>query len=101
MVDRYILIVLFAILALVFFRGKGGWLIAGYNAMSSEEKEKYNYKRLCHIMGSCMIATDVLLIISCLIGETAADNLENVFTILGIAVVIITILLVNTICRKK
>lgn len=101
MVMKYISIVLFAVLAIVFFCGKGGWLIAGYNTMSDNDKEKYNYKKLCRVMGGCMAVIDVLLIISCAIGEKASNTLENVFSVLGIVVVILAVILANTICRKK
>lgn len=101
MVTQYILIVLFAILAFVFWTGKGGWFIAGYNTMSDKDKQKYNYKRLCKVMGCCMIAVDVLFIISCIIGERATDSTKNIFAILGIVIAILTVILANTICRKK
>lgn len=101
MVEKYIIIIVFAVLAFIFFSGKGSWLIAGYNTMSDEEREKYNYKRLCRVMGCCMIVIDVLLIISCVIGEKVTDNVENIFSILGIVNVILTVILANTICRKK
>ena len=38
------IILLFLVLAGIFSRGKGAWLISGYNMMPKSEKEKYNDK---------------------------------------------------------
>ena len=48
-------IVLFLVLALVFFRGKGAWLIAGYNTSSAYEKRHTDEKKLCRFMGVLML----------------------------------------------
>ena len=49
-------VLLFAILGIVFFCGKGTFLIAGYNTASPEEKARYDEKALCHTMGWMMCA---------------------------------------------
>ena len=46
MIVIIILTVIFAIMGIVFARGKGGFLIAGYNTASSKDKAKYDEKRL-------------------------------------------------------
>ena len=51
-----IFILLFLTLAAVFFRGKGAFLIAGYNTASPEEKANYDESALCHCMGRLMLA---------------------------------------------
>ena len=43
--------VMFITLSVLFFMGKGKNLIAGYNTMSKEEKEKYDEKKLLRSMG--------------------------------------------------
>lgn len=48
---EYIFVIFFTILTVVFWSGKGGWLMACYNIMSDEEKQKYNYKRPRRVMG--------------------------------------------------
>ena len=50
------IIVLFILLGLLFARGKGAGLIAGYNTMSAREKEKYDKKKLCKAMAKLMFA---------------------------------------------
>ncbi len=98
---EFILVILLTILTIVFWSGKGGWLMASYNTMSDEEKQKYNYKRLCKVMGCCTGIIDFIFIILCLTGEPITKHLINVLCIAILAVVIITVILANTICRKR
>ena len=49
-------IAVFLLLGLVFSRGKGAFLIAGYNTYSKEKKAKYDEKALCRFMGKLMFA---------------------------------------------
>lgn len=50
------MIVLFLVLGLILSRGKGAFLIAGYNTASKAEKAKYDEKALCRFMGKIMFA---------------------------------------------
>lgn len=50
------MIVLFLVLGLILSRGKGAFLIAGYNTASKAEKAKYDEKALCRFMGKVMFA---------------------------------------------
>ena len=48
----FVLVVLpLTIMAIVLIKGKGAWMIAGYNTMSKAEKETYNEKALCRFVG--------------------------------------------------
>lgn len=47
---------LFVLLGVLFSRGKGAFLIAGYNTASAAEKAKYDEKALCRFMGKLMFA---------------------------------------------
>lgn len=49
-------VLLFVALGIVFFTGKGRFLIAGYNAASPEKKSQYDEKALCRAMGRLMFA---------------------------------------------
>ncbi len=49
-----IFLALFLILGMAFFKGKGAFLIAGYNTMSPEERAKYDEKALCRSMSAMM-----------------------------------------------
>lgn len=49
-------ILAFFIIGVVFSFGKGAFLVAGFNTMSAEEKEKYNSIALCKFMGKMMFS---------------------------------------------
>ena len=40
--------------------GKGSWLIAGYNTMTDEERDKYDVKKLCRFVGIILIPVGIL-----------------------------------------
>ena len=48
--------VLFIGLGILFSKGKGAFLIAGYNTMSKEKKARYDKNALCRFMGRLMFA---------------------------------------------
>ncbi len=52
-----ITIVPLLILAIFLLRGKGGFLIAGYNTMSKEDQAKYDERALCRFVGCLLIVT--------------------------------------------
>ncbi|GAE25417.1 hypothetical protein JCM9140_1410 [Halalkalibacter wakoensis JCM 9140] len=47
---------LFVILGIFLLNGKGSFLIAGFNTLPKEEKEKYDTVALCKFMGKMMFA---------------------------------------------
>jgi hypothetical protein len=49
-------IILFIVFGIVLFNGKGSSLIAGFNTLPQEEKEKYDTVALCKFMGKMMFA---------------------------------------------
>ncbi|WP_246941048.1 DUF3784 domain-containing protein [Bacillus pinisoli] len=56
MVVQLMMIGLFIVLGIILSYGKGSFLIAGYNTMPKEEKEKYDTVALCKFMGKMMFA---------------------------------------------
>lgn len=50
------IVALFLVLGIVFLKGKGALLIAGYNTASPEEKARIDEKKLCRYMGRMMLA---------------------------------------------
>ena len=56
LVIRLLVAASFLVLSVVFSRGKGTSLIAGYNTASPEEKAKYNEQKLCKAMSRLMLA---------------------------------------------
>ncbi len=99
MICNYILYIVLAIMAIAFWNEKGSWLFAGYNVMSDKEKQTYNHKKLCRVMGCCVGTVDMLLVISDIMRDN--EKLKNIFIVLAITVVIVTVILSNTVCREN
>lgn len=49
-------LIMFLVLAAIFSRGRGAWLISGYNTLPKKEKEKYDRPALCRFMAKFMLA---------------------------------------------
>lgn len=62
----WILIIVFAVVSLVLLSGHGSGLIAGYNTLTETEKNKYNKKRICRVMGIGMLIITILLLVTLL-----------------------------------
>lgn len=63
---------LFLLLGALFSKGKGTWLIAGYNTASPVEKAKMDEKALCRSMGKLMFA-----LAACWLVITASDVFQS------------------------
>lgn len=50
-----IVVILFLLIGIYMLTGRGSFLIAGYNMLPQEQKQKYNEKRLCRFTGVMMI----------------------------------------------
>ena len=88
------------IISMVLLVGKGSFLIAGYNTSSKEEKEKYNEKKLCRVVGSGLgIITAIMTIFAFYEFElpSAISWIMPWGLFLTVAVMMI---LANTICKK-
>lgn len=89
-------IILFVVLGFVFMKGKGAFLIAGYNTMPPEKKEKYDTVALCKFMGKMMFALSFSMILWLL---SAAYEIRVLFVLgltLFIGIVLYAIIYVNT-----
>ena len=62
MVLCLILAVLFLVISVFLFMGKGAWLISGYNTMPKEERERYDTKKMCRAVGVVLVVCTLLLI---------------------------------------
>ena len=94
-----IVVVLIGIMAIVLLSGHGGFLIAGYNTASKEEKAMYDEKKLCRITGIGFLVMEIGLI-----GLIFLKNL-NAFSIFSLILIFIGIaiplLFGNKYARKK
>ncbi|MBL4933266.1 DUF3784 domain-containing protein [Clostridium paridis] len=90
--------ILFLIIALLIFSGKGSFLIIGYNIASKEEKEEYNEKKLCRAVGTLCI---YISIITALANFFKFNDIYGTFYLVSIfAMIISTIIYINTKCKK-
>lgn len=88
-----------AILTILFLAGKGSFLIAGYNTAGKEEKELYDEKKLCRLMGVCMGI--ITIGISLEAWGQAPHWLKTAGRILMFADVLVTLILANSRMVKK
>lgn len=89
-----------AVLSIVLISGHGSWLISGYNTASKEEKEKYNEKKLCRIMGTGMSVIAILILMMGLFENVLPAFFVYIALGIILADVMVMIVLGNTIGRK-
>lgn len=101
---------LFLVMGIVLFCGKGSWLIAGYNTMSPQEKEKYDEKKLCKAASLVCVLCSLMLFIMSYLGYRVERQITSerdmlIFVIAFIAVITVAIfaalIYMNTKAKKK
>lgn len=95
------LIILFIILGFIFSNGKGGFLIAGYNTMTEEDKKKINESALLKTMGKLMFALAFIMLFWLFSSLWDIDWLLYIGIVLFLLLVIGTIIRVNTSKKYK
>lgn len=88
-------IIVFFALSLYLLQGKGGFLIAGYNTLPTEEKEKYDEAALCKAMGKVILAVTGSLLFYLLGAVLEKDWPFITGTILMIAAILVGIIYIN------
>ena len=91
---------LFLVLSILFLSGHGAGLIAGYNTASEEEKSKYDEKKMCRVTGVGMSVITVLIFVMAKWDEVLPASFAYVALGIILAVSLIIIILLNTICKK-
>ncbi len=97
----WIMVILFAVVSMVIFSGKGDFLIAGFNTASEEEKEKYNIKLLGRISGGGFGLMAILSAVFMYFEGELPEDLKWMFPGGYLMIIAIIIILSNTICKKK
>ncbi len=70
--------VLFIVLGILIKYGKMYWLIAGYNTMPKEDKEKYNIEGIANVFRNVMFGMALIIITGYLITDlTENPNIQN------------------------
>lgn len=99
MIPAIIFSLLFIILAVVFYLGKGDKLIAGYNTANEEERKKVNIHRLRILMSCISVITAAFCVTLPIIGNNIQAQLGAAAVF--IAVIIFVVILANTWAKKK
>lgn len=86
---------IFIVLSIPFYFGKGSSLIAGYNTSSDKEKAKFNEKMLCCIMAVLFDIIGILFII-----KSYGWINESEMTVFAVAAAIVSVILGNTAAKK-
>ena len=87
---------LFLLLGILFARGKGAWLISGYNTMSPAEKEKYDEKALCRGMSRLMYTLAAAWLLPSAGVALGSTPLVLIGTVIFVAVTVGAAILFNT-----
>ncbi len=70
--------IIFIILGVLIKYGKMYWLIAGYNTMPKEEKEKYDIEGIATIFRNVMFGMALIIIVGYFIAEiTESPNIQD------------------------
>ena len=93
--------ILFLIITILLLSGKGGFLIAGYNTASKAEKQKYDEKKLCRVMGCGMGIITIALLALAYFGNQPPKWLLFVLPVIIAATVVSMLILCNTACKVK
>ena len=96
----WVVTAIFLIISVILITGHGSGLIAGYNTASKEEKEKYNVRKLCKVMGFGMGAITIMFLLMNLFYKQLPASFAYVILAFIIIDVIIIAILSNTICKK-
>ena len=99
MIPAIIFSVLFIVLAIVFYLGKGDKLIAGYNTASEEERKKVNIQRLRILMSCISVITAAFCVSLPIVGNNIQAQLGAAAVFM--AVIIFVVILANTWAKKK
>jgi succinate-acetate transporter protein len=96
MIVGIIMSLIFFILGFVLRSGKGDWLIAGYNMLSEEEKNKYDKLALCKCIGNLLISFAILFIMTFICVLYINSDLITLFIVLILILIIGNLIYINT-----
>lgn len=97
----WFIMILFAVLSVFLLIGKGGFLIAGYNTSSPEQKAKVDEKKLCRVMGAGMSVITLWLFMAACFGEDQPDWYGKATPAVIIIITLTMVLAANFGCRRK
>ncbi len=96
----WIIGILFLIISLILISGHGANLIAGYNTAGRDEKNRYDTKKLCRVVGIGMALITLMIFILAIWETVLPAFFSTVFFVITVIDCITIIILSNTICKK-
>ncbi len=87
---------LMIVMAIALLKGRGAWMIAGYNTMSKEEQEQFDRVALCKFMGKILLPIGLampMMLVGMLLGTSW---FFWAFTVLTIGLAIFAVVYANT-----
>ena len=95
-----LLILLFLVLGVLFARGRGQKLIAGYNTMSEREREKIDETKLMRIMRNGMFVFAGCMALSLIGALTGIRPLMDLGAVLLVVEAVVLVILANTKAKR-
>ena len=95
-----ILILLFLALGVLFARGRGQKLIAGYNTMSESERERVDEQKLLKIMRNGMFVFAGCMALSLIGALTGIRPLMDLGAVLLVVEAVVLVILANTKAKR-
>ena len=96
----WIIGILFLIISLILISGHGANLITGYNTAGRDEKNRYDTKKLCRVVGIGMALITLMIFILAIWETVLPAFFSTVFFVITVIDCIAIIILSNTICKK-
>ncbi|PAQ13496.1 hypothetical protein CD798_15530 [Bacillaceae bacterium SAOS 7] len=96
-----VILIPFLIFAIALSKGKGAFLLAGYNTMPEHKKEKYNEAELCQFMSKIMYGICLSLLLWALSELFNRQILFIIGLILFVSLIVFALVYANTGNRFK
>ena len=92
---------LLVVFSLILLAGKGSFLIAGYNTSNRKNKQKYNEKRLCRVVGAGMGLLAILVGVATFYRFELPSSISWLMPWGILGTIVVVEVLANTICKRK
>ena len=97
----WIIVTILVVVSIILLMGKGSLLIAGYNLLPKEIKQKYNTKRLCRVVGGGTSIITVIMVIATLYRFEMPYTISWIIPWGLFGTIAVVGILACTICKRK
>lgn len=91
--------ILFVILTIILLSGRGSFLVAGYNTLSKDEKEKFDKKALSRQAGWVLLLIDIPVIILTILDYSG--KMRDLYAIIAGVYIILVVVICILISSKR